>query len=282
VEPSIDYRFGRENLFSVLYRNNIYHNQKNNLFEDSQENTINPRLNYWFDIRNGVSLDYRLTLDTYQRSPDQLVNSATPRYTYRFNPRTSIFGEYHFEYQDFESPGVDYYVHNPSLGIQYQFSPTLLGIAQGGYFWQIPKQGSKRQGPFFNLSLTQRTQKTLYMLSFQGGYMEDYITAQNLGFTKYYGAYGTINHFLTQRLSVQLTGSGYREWYSTNQKDWIWDGSVGVSYLVFRWLTVSLTGGHREARSNVAGLGYSEYRGIFGIEVFRPGYGPGIMGRAGY
>jgi hypothetical protein len=285
VEPSMEYRFGRENLLSVLYRNNVYHNQKSDLFEDSQENTINPRLNYWFDIRNGVSLDYRLTLNTYQRSPDQLVNWATPRYTYRFNPRTSIFGEYHFEYQEFESPGVDYYVHNPSLGIQYNFSPTLVGIAQGGYFWEIPKQGSKTQGPSFNLSLTQTAQLTQYTLALQGGYTEDYITAQNLGFNKYYGAYGTIRHSLTQRLSVQLTGSGYRQWYPNHQKDWIWDGRVGVSYLVFRWLAVSLTGGHKEDRSNTAGFSYSEYSGIFGITVFRPGiagmpgYPPGIMGQ---
>ena len=114
--------------------------------------------------------------------------------------------------------------------------------------------------------------------------MEDYITAQNLGFVKYYGAYGTINHWLTQRLSVQLTGSGYRDWYTSNpgQKDWIWAGRVGVSYLVFRWLAVSLSGGHREARSNISGLGYSEYSGMFGIMVFRPGYRPGLMGGLGY
>jgi len=43
VEPSLDYQFGRENHFSVLYRNNIYRNQ-NPRFEDSMENTINPKL----------------------------------------------------------------------------------------------------------------------------------------------------------------------------------------------------------------------------------------------
>jgi hypothetical protein len=264
VEPALEYRFGRENLLSVLYRNNIYNNQ-NPQYEDSMENTINPRLTYWFDIRNGVSLDYYLTLNTYQRSPDQLVNGVTPRYTYRFNPRTSIFGEYHFEYQDFESPGVDYYVHNPSLGIQYQFSPTLTGIAQGGYFWQIPKQGSKGQGPFFNLNLTQRAKHTLYTLSLQGGYTEDYVTTQNLGFTKTYSAYGTIQHQLTQRMSVGLTGSLGRYEYSTDQKDWIWRVSGNASYALFRWLTLSLRGSYTQNHSNISNSSYTEYRGIFGI-----------------
>lgn len=261
VEPSVDYQFGKENLFSVLYRNNIYHNQ-NPRFEDSMENTINPKLTYWFDIHNGISLDYYLTHDTYQRSPDQLINAATPRYTYRFDPRTSIFGEYHFEWQNFKSPGIDYYVHNPSLGIQYQFSPTLSGSAQVGYFWQIPVQGGKTQGPSFNLSLTKNTEKTTYALSFAGGYTEDYITAQNLGFTKTYGVYGTINHKLTQRMSVGVTGSLARDEYSSDQKDWVWGIWGNASYLILKWLTGSLEVSYREDHSNINIESWKEYRGI--------------------
>ena len=281
VEPSMEYRFGSENLFSVLYRNNIYRNQ-NPQFEDSMENTLNPRLAYWFDIRNGVSLDYYLTLNTYQVSPDQLANVVTPRYTYRFSPRTSIFGAYRFEYQDFESPGVDYYVHNPSLGIQYQFSPTLRGLAQGGYFWQIPKQGSKAQNPTFNLSLTQRLEKTLYTLSFQGGYMEDYVTAQNLGFTKTYSGYGTIQHRLTEKLNVGLTGQLTRSIYANDQKDWFWSVRGGPSYLLFRWLTVSLEASYRQDHSNISAYDYTEFLAMFRITLAQPGFQPGLMGQPTY
>ena len=282
IEPSMEYRFGRENLLSLLYRNNVYRNE-NPLFEDSMENTLNPRLAYWFDIKNGVSLDYSLSLNTYQVSQDQLVNMVTPRYTHRFNPRISIFGEYHFEYQDFESPGVDYFVHQPSLGIQYQFSPTLTGVVQGGYYWQIPKQGTKTTGPFYNLSLTQRTPNTQYTLSLQGGYTQDYITAQNLGFTKTYSGYGTIQHWLTSRLSIGLTGSMYRYIYSNNnQKDWVWDVRGGPSYLLFRWLEVSLEASYRGDNSNISGNDYTEFRGMFTITIFRPGYRPGMMGGPGY
>jgi hypothetical protein len=281
VEPSMEYRFGKENLFSLLYRNNIYRNE-NPLFEDSMENTLNPKLTYWFDINNGVSLDYYLTWNTYQNSPDQLVNGVTPRYTYRFNPKTSIFAEFHFEYEDFKSPGVDYYVYNPSLGIEYKFSPTLTGLAQGGYWWNIPKGGSKSEGPFFDLSLTQRAARTLYTLAFQGGYEEDYITAQNLGFTKHYRGYGTINHQFTGRLSGQLTGSMERVWYSAeadNRKDWIWDARVGASYELFQWLTVALEGSYRGANSNISIRDYTEFSGLFRITVARPGYQRGMMGQ---
>jgi hypothetical protein len=261
VEPSIDYQFGKENHFSVLYRNNIYRNQ-NSQFEDSMENTINPKLTYWFDIHNGVTLDYYLTQGTYKRSPDQLINAVTPRYTYRFNPRTSIFGDFHFEWQDFKSPGVDYYVYHPSLGIQYQFSPTLSGTAQVGYFWEIPVQGGKTQGPSFNLSLAKSAEKTTYTLSFVGGYTEDYITAQNLGFTKTYAGYGTIKHQLTQRTSVGLTGSLAREEYSSDRKDWVWGIWGNASYLILKWLTGSLEVSYREDHSNIKINSYRDYRGI--------------------
>ncbi len=248
------------------------------------ENTLNPKLAYWFDIRNGVSLDYRLTLDTYQVSPDQLINAVTPRYTYRFNPRTSIFGEYHFEYQDFESPGVDYYVQNPSLGIQYNFSPTLIGIAQGGYFWQVPKRGSKTQNPSFNVSLSQTGQNTQYTLSLKGGYTEDYVTAQNLGFIQTYGGYGTIQHRLTQRLSIGLTGSMSRDLYPhpNPRKDWVWVASGGFSYSLFQWLELSLVASYIGDNSNISVNDYTQFRGMFTITVFRPGYRPNRIVLPGY
>jgi hypothetical protein len=262
VEPSVEYQFAKEGLISVLYRNNIYRNQ-NRLYEDSMENTINPKLTYQFDIKNGVSLDYYLTSGTYQRSPDQLAQGVTPRYTYRFNPRTSIFGEYHFEWQDFKSPGVDYYVHNPSLGIEYKFSPTLSGTAQVGYFWQIPEQGSETTGPSFNLSLVKSAQRTTYSLSFQGGYTEDYFTAENRGFVKTYMVYGTISHKLTDKMTVGVNGSMQRAINGNDQKDWIWGISGNASYALLKWLSLSLQLAHTEDHSNISNLDYSQYRAIF-------------------
>jgi hypothetical protein len=263
VAPSVEYQFAKDSTISVFYRNNIYRNQ-NSQFEDSTENTINPRLTYWFNIRNGVSLDYFLTFGDYQRSPDQLGQGVTPRYTHRFNPQTSIFGEYRFERQHFESPGIDYDVHNPSLGIEYKFSQTLTGTAQGGYFWQVTDQGPKTRGPSYNLSLTKSAKRTTYTLSFQGGYTEDYFTAENRGFAKYYRTYGTISHQLIEKLSVGVTGSMERPTFSNGQKDWIWGIWGNTSYQLLKWLSLSLQVGHIEDHSNIDDLNYSQYRAIFG------------------
>jgi hypothetical protein len=278
AEPSVEYRFGRENLVRLLYRNNIYDNNNNPLFEDSTENSINPLINYWFDVRNGITVEYALTFGHFQTSPNLVSHMLRDRYTYRVNPKLSFFGEYIFIREDLKNPGLDYDVHNPSLGIQYRFSPTLTGTLQGGYFWQLSQDDLTTRGPFFHVDLTQRAQKTSYALVGEGGYYRDYFTSQNLGFNKYYRAYGTINHWFTPRWSAGLTGSVDRVWYPESRKDWIWDARLRVSYALFRWLTVGLEGGHREDRSTSDGVGYSEYSGIVWITLARPGYQPGAIG----
>ena len=283
VEPSVEYRFGRENLARLLYRNNIYRN-KNPLFEDSTENTISPLLNYWLDIKNGITLEYILTLGHFERSEDLTGHEIRGRYTHRLNPRLSLFGEYIYTKEDFAYPGVDYDVHNPSLGLEYKFSPTLTGTLQGGYFWESADDDSRSRGPFFHVGLIQTGQKTNYALMFDAGYSRDYFTAENLGFEKYYRGYGTITHRLTQRLSLQANGSGYRMWYpqsEDNRKDWIWDGRLSASYALFQWLTLTLEGGHQETHSNIEGLSYSEYSGTLRITLGQMGYQPGLgIGRA--
>jgi hypothetical protein len=270
VEPSVEYRFGKENTFGINYRNNTYR-IKSQLFEDSMENNINPRLSYWFNIRNGITLDYGFTLGDFERSPDFVGHTITGRYTYRFNPRTSVFGEYTYLLRDFEPPSNDYDVHRPSLGISHSFSPTLSGSAQAGYYWQNPERGSTTDGVFYDVSVAQRAQNTTYTFSFQGGYSEDFFTAENLGFTKYYRAIGRVNHQLLEKTTVGLFSS--YEWIkyygdvveTPRRIDHIWAVGGDAAYQLFRWLRLSLEGSYRENHSNFDTADYTEYRGIFRI-----------------
>jgi hypothetical protein len=270
VEPSFEYRFGRENIIGINYRNNIYEIDSR-VSEDSQENYINPRLAYWFNIRNGVSFEYGLTLADFERSSDLVGHTAAGRYTYRFNPRTSIFGEYVYLMRDFESPSTDYVVHRPSLGFEHAFSPTLSGRAQVGYFWQNPDRGSGEDGFSYDVALTQRAQKTTYTIALQGGYTEDYFTSENLGFTLYYRGIGAVTHQLLEKMTAGFFGS--YEWAKyperlvggNRQEDNIWAIGGDASYQPFRWLMMSIVVAHRENHSNIDTFDYSEYRGIFRV-----------------
>src|SRR4030042_2385634 len=269
-EPSLEYRFGRENLIAVNYRNNVYE-IKSRIYEDSMENYINPRLTYWLNIRNGVSFEYGLILGDFQRSPDLIGHMGMGRYTYRFNPRTSIFGEYTQLWRDFDSPSIDYLVYRPSIGIEHALTSTLSGRAQLGYFWQDPNRGSTTNGFSYDVSLTQRAERTTYSASFQGGYTEDYFTAENLGFNKYHRVIGRITHQLLQRMTVGFFSS--YEWAKFSGSviegkkpiDQIWAIGGNASYQILKWLTVSLDASHRENHSNISDRDYSEYRGLFRI-----------------
>ena len=267
AEPSIEYQFGKDDRISIYYRNNIYE-ADSRFYEDSWEDYISPRLTYWFNIRHGITLEYGLTLGDFERSPDLMGHMGTGRYTYRFNPRTSVIGEYIYLVRDFDPPDIDYDIHRPSIGIEHAFSPTLTARVQGGYFWQNPERGSERKGHVFDVSLAQRAEKTTYTVLLQGGYTEDYFTAENLGFTRYHRGVLTISHRLLERMTVGL--SGYVEWVDypsdpSDRKDLIWGARGNLSYQFFKWLTASLEGSYREDNSNINENDYGEYRGIFRI-----------------
>ncbi len=263
-EPSIQYQFGRYNLFSINYKNNIY-NIQSRTGRDSVENSINPKIAYWFDIRNGLSFDYTFTSGDFERSADLTGHSVTGRYTYRFNPRTSVFAEYNYLNRDFDSPSIDYEVHRPSAGIEHAFSPTLNGRAQLGYFRQKPDRGSSTGGLYYEIFLSQREQKTIYTVSFQGGFTEEYFTAENPGFMKTHRLLGTVSHRFLKNMTLGARGSFERVKYSALEKDRIWGVSLNGSYEIFRWLGLSLELSHRENNSNISERDYSEYRGIFRI-----------------
>ena len=259
LEPSLEYRFGPDDRFSVTYRNN-YYETKDPAAEDSRENYISPRVTYWFTIRHGILLEYGFTHGDFELSPDFVGHNIRGRYTYRFNPRTSIFGEYVYVRRDFDSPGIDYEVNNPSIGLEHAFSPTFSGRVQVGYFWQKPERGSSTEGAFFDVAGTYREQKTTFSLSLQGGYREDFFTAENLGFTKYYRAIATLTHNLDPRFLLGASGAIERAEYLTDRKDWLYSIRGFANYQILRWLSLSFEATHRANDSNIDIEEYSENR----------------------
>ena len=106
---------------------------------------MRPSFSYWIDQRNNIALDYGFTKGTYSReegiyTPDFTSHNPHGRYTYRFDAQMSVFADYAYAHQDKDEPGIDYDVNNPSVGIMYNFNPTLTGVAQVGYFWMNPER----------------------------------------------------------------------------------------------------------------------------------------------
>ena len=273
AEASADWQFNKQGNVGVLYRNNILRNDDNIAYEDSTENYVRPNFSYWIDQRNNIALDYGFTSGTYSReaglqTPDFISHTPHGRYTYRFDAQTSVFADYVFVYQDKDDPGIDYTVNNPSVGIIYNFNPTLTGLAQVGYFWQNPERGDDFTGVTSNLSLTQRDRQTTYTLAFSSGYDQDQFGFENLGFNKYYGGSAAVLHQVTQRFNVGLIGTArYTEYAVFDRNDWLYTADATASYQILRWLTLSGRAGYQENDSNIDVNSYEEWHAFLTLSV---------------
>lgn len=262
LAPTVEYQFGKEDRMGINYRNNIYRTESTT-GEDSQENYINPYIDYWFDQKNGLRLEYGYTMGDFERTPDMTAHMANARYTHRVTSQTSIFTGYTFTRRMFDPPSVDYDVHEPVVGVTHAFSPTVNASAQVGYFWKEPEIGTKTDGVSYRASITNLGARTTYTFSLQGGYNEDYFTSENLGFNRYHRLTGSLTHSLERRLSIGFNGSVERvEYTAVDRDDWIWGIGGNVSYMPLKWLTISLEVSHRENNSNIDINDYEENRGI--------------------
>ena len=183
VAPTIEYQFGPESRLGFNYRNNLYRTESTS-GQNSMEDYFNPFVTYWFDQQNNLYLEYGYTIGNFDKSPHMTGHFAHVRYTNRYTANSSVFGEYSYTKREFDPPSVNYDIHEPYLGITHAFSPTFNASAQVGYFWKQPVSGEKKEGPSYKASLVNLDVRTTYTVSLQGGYTEDYFTAENLGFNK--------------------------------------------------------------------------------------------------
>ncbi len=272
VEPKIEYQFGPENRLAVSYRNNLYRTESR-LSQDSREDTINPSLEFWFDRRNGISLQYGLTYGDFEAEPDLTGHMGSGRYIHRFSPLTAVFVEYTYSKRSFDTVAPtesafksDYEIHEPGAGILLTLGPTLTLAAQAGYFWARPDRGEGSDGASYKAELANRGARTTAILSLQGGYREDYFTSENLGFMKYHRLTGSLGYKLTRDFSLGCLGSLERaEYDADDRKDTLWGVGGSASYAPLKWLTFALEATHRERQSNIDLNDYKENRAMLTI-----------------
>ncbi len=262
-QPALEYKFGRENVAALSYRNMIYRTEGSSSSGDSTENAVTPRLDLLVQhpqwdcfglylhqgrIRGSARLGW-------QQSWGAAISTGS-------TPRTTAFGDYRYTLRDFDPPGRDYSVHSPSLGVDHAFSPRLNGHAQFGWFWELVDAGPSFNGPVINLSITHRvTERTSYTLTFDSGYRENYFTTDNLGFSKYYQVTASVTHQLRERLSIGLTGSLSRDEYT--QPDYIsylYNVTANLAYQPLKWLKTSLEAGNYGRESELNGDSYRDNR----------------------
>jgi len=263
-EPSIEYMFSPENSLRLNYRNNIYRIQGDPL-KDSEENFISAGLASWFNIKNGIDIVCNYSTGDFKDSSDMISHGANGRYTYRFGPASSIFIGYSYMNRDFKTSSDGYDINSVSSGIEKTLMNGVTVSLSAGYFLQDPKQGQLTRGGVYNIMLDGHFEKISCAVSFNGGYDEDYISSENLGFSRYHKASARISYQLLETLTTGISGSFKISDFDPDRKDKTWRSGWNLSYGLFTWAIISLDISHMENNSNDDTIDYRENKGILSL-----------------
>ena len=219
----LDYVFGQDKSTYVEYVNSILRNNSDQ-YEDSDSNTGNAGLTYFFGPKWGTEINGFYSRFTYDQTNDEagLPSSdynlwgGTLRLIRRFTRSTDGFFEYTYgnvhytggnlisTQPGFGQPTIvvneDFTVHDPRIGMNYQIDQDISLTVNVGWAFKINDVTDNQDGGVFDLVL----RKTLTRGGVRGeagaGYDLGGLTAQNLGISRYYragltGDYEIFRHF---------------------------------------------------------------------------------------
>jgi hypothetical protein len=247
-EVSASFLFGPENRISLGYSVNHLKNEDPTIDNGRIQNPL-ANLAYWFNIRNGLELNYRYTKADFWRDvgvagDDFTGNAGGARYIHRFNPRTSIFVGYNITTRDFDVLPADFNVHDGLAGFEHAFSPKVSLSLAGGYFTVDFEQSDEQEsGPTYDALLTTRFERGTFTIGGTGGwwFYGDYIDPQNRGFTQYYRGDARIEYQLAERFGVYAGGFYRLDRNVITNREWdIWRADAGINWNFLRYCTLSL------------------------------------------
>jgi hypothetical protein len=266
-ETGLSYQFGPENRATFGYRNRLF-DSKSDQEEDSLGNEGFFDLVTWFGPRFGTEITGAVLRATFDQ-PNDFTGTVTEdfyNYTgegtlnYRWQPARRVYVKYrildHRPDETSVATGTqDYLVHRGTVGTSLALGPHTTLDAEGGYWFQDVDSGENRDGPAFNTLLTTRRERLTLSLGARGDYDESYFTSENLGFAKYYEAFGSLDYRLTEPLAGFAFGSYRWEKYygavgqNADRTDKTWQTVAGFRYTFLRYVTLSLAGNHIERTS---------------------------------
>jgi hypothetical protein len=208
-QTSIRYLFGPENTLTLGYALNTLENDDPTIVDGSIQ-TPSAALTYWFNVKNGIRLNYEyvkaeFSRDALPETVDQLLdddytgNNAGARYTHRFAPQTSAFIDYSYADRTFDGLTPDYKVNQGLVGLEHAFSGNTSLLLSGGYLIQHNELLGDFHGYPYEVRLTKQLQYFGFSIGGTGGWTENFLSAQRFGFTRFTSA--------DARLDYQATGS---------------------------------------------------------------------------
>ena len=249
---SLRYLFGAENVLTVGYTHSLLDNEDVELSEpiipdDGTIQTPFATLAYWFNVKNGLELDYEYVKagfdrkDDFEPEDDYTGHGTGIRYLYRFTPHTTGSVGYDYTTRDFDGLEEDYEVHEGSAGFDHTFSPDLSVSLVGGYFVQKNDYSDDETGATYEASLMKTFSRGSFTIGGSGGWDEAYLEAERRGFTRYWSANASIEYQILEPLMGYAGGSYRTDEDDADDREWTtWRGNCGLTWDFLRWYALSL------------------------------------------
>ena len=232
ISPKLTYHFGRESLVSLYYRNTGYRAQ-GHFDDDYKEQYVENRIQYWFNIRNGIRIISHFTRGDFDIQPDLLHRlDITGRYIRRFTPHFQLYGEYGYGEADFEDRLFfqslddirefqvdsqdleDFDLSKFNFGFEWILPANFQMKGMIGYFWKngVGNRDDDGINSLFEINKTAENLKV--NLKWESGSSSNYFANRDSGFSKFWRISTRITYQYRERLEFRIRGSyGYREYY---------------------------------------------------------------------
>jgi hypothetical protein len=259
---ALRYIFGTENACVFGYDHSWLENNDITLDDGTIQNPFGS-VTYWFNIKDGMELDYEFTQAIFWRDEapaerdDYKGYGAGIRYIRRFTPHSTGSLRGHFTDRRFERTIEDYQVYDGSVDFEHAFSPHLSAAAGGGYFLQKREVSDDVTGYSYHVSLIKAVERGSFNFQGRGGWDEAYLDAEQRGFIRFWELSANVNYQLLERLSGYVDGS-YRRDKDEVSREWeTWSGRCGMSWVFGRWYSLALDYTHLERDDDVD---FEDYR----------------------
>lgn len=231
ISPKLSYRFGDENLISLYYRNTAYRSEQTS-DDDYREQYVENKIQYWFNIRNGIRILSHFKKGNFDIESD-LLNSfdVTTRYIRRVTHHLELYGEYGYGETDFEERRFfqnlddrrefqvdtqdleDFDLNNFNVGFEW-FLPWNASMEGSiGYFWRNGVGHRDDQGINSLFEVKKSTENLTFSLKWNSGSSANYFSNRDSGFSKFWRISNELIYRYQNRLEFKLLGSyGYREY----------------------------------------------------------------------
>ena len=266
----LTHQFGSENSTYAQFIYGILKNDSDQ-YQDSQEISPSVGMTYWWSTWTGIELgaDYLRGLYSGGQGATNSQNgtdeddfyqvSGRVRLNHRLSPQFGIFEQYRQIYRNYDGnqagqaqtgtdgqQNLDYMVYAPSVGVFYQFDPTLTASLGVGYYYQQIQNGKDQQGPFPTVDINKLWDYQTWSIRTRGssGIGSQDFSADNQGFNRYAQADITGQYNFTRQFYGEASFLYRYSDYINGEDDEV-DHTirpqVALGYKVFRWMDVKLS-----------------------------------------